>query len=68
MPEMSGDQLATAIKILAPDVPVIMLTGFGEMMVTTGEQPPDVDLVISKPFTMATLSQALATVRAQPRA
>jgi CheY-like chemotaxis protein len=32
MPEMGGDQLATAIKQVAPDRPIIMLTGFGDLM------------------------------------
>ena len=29
---MSGDQVAASIKNVEADIPVIMLTGFGEMM------------------------------------
>ena len=32
MPDMSGDQVGAAIKHNSPDMPVIMLTGFGSMM------------------------------------
>ena len=59
MPDMNGDQLAAAIKDLVPDQLVIMLTGFGEIMSSTGENPPGVDLVMSKPITLADLRDAL---------
>ena len=62
MPELSGDQLALEIKRLSPALPVILLTGFGELMLNDGEQPPGVDLVVGKPFTMASLKAALGKV------
>jgi PAS domain S-box-containing protein len=62
MPEMGGDQLAAEIKRLDPEVPVIMLTGLGELMNEVGEQPEGVDLVIAKPVTLATLRRSTATV------
>src|SRR5690349_16151747 len=34
MPGMKGDQLATALKALAPDHPVIMFTGYAEAVAT----------------------------------
>ena len=49
MPQMSGDQLALAFKAVAPQTPVIMLTGFGEFMNASRELPDGVDLVLSKP-------------------
>ena len=60
MPEMNGDQLAVEIKKLRPGQPIILLTGFGDLMSVAGEQPPGVDLVVSKPFTLATLRNAIA--------
>jgi hypothetical protein len=36
-----------------------LLTGFGDLMAGSGEQPPGVDLVVSKPFTLATLRNAM---------
>ena len=62
MPELNGDQLALEIKRLNPAMPVILLTGFGELMLNDGEQPPGIDLVVGKPFTMASLKAALGKV------
>ena len=63
MPEMNGDQLAREVKKRKPNVPVLLLTGFGDLMAATGEKPEGVDLVMSKPFTMAGLQSALAKFR-----
>jgi len=60
MPDMSGDQVAATVKQSAPDLPVIMLTGFGTMMEAAGELPPGVDLILSKPVTIAHLRDAMA--------
>jgi CheY-like chemotaxis protein len=62
MPGMSGDQVAAAIKQLKPEMPVILLTGFGSMMQAAGEEPPGVNLVLGKPVTIAGLRSALAKV------
>jgi len=60
MPQMNGDQLAAAIKKISPSKPVILLTGFGDLMLGAGEQPDGVDMVLSKPFTMNQLRDAVA--------
>jgi len=60
MPQMNGDQLAAAIKKIDPLKPVILLTGFGDVMLGSGEELPGVDLVLSKPFTMSQLRDAIA--------
>jgi CheY-like chemotaxis protein len=62
MPEMNGDALAAEIKRLKPGQPVILLTGFGDLMSGAGEQPDGVDLVVSKPFTLTTLRGAIGKV------
>jgi signal transduction histidine kinase len=62
MPEMNGDQLAREIKRLRPAQPVILLTGFGDLMAGSGEKPEGVDIVVSKPFTLAVLRTAIRTV------
>ena len=62
MPEMSGDQLAAAIKRVAPNISVILLTGFGDIMKAAGDQPVDVDTILTKPVTVSALRQALAKV------
>ncbi|HTS20045.1 MAG TPA: response regulator [Verrucomicrobiae bacterium] len=69
MPDMNGDQVASAIKSVDSNTPIVMLTGFGSMMEATSEKPAFVDLVIGKPVTMVDLRAALANaVGAQPAA
>jgi len=60
MPELNGDQLAVEIKKLKPEQPLILLTGFGDLMTGAGEKPPGVDLIVSKPFTLNTLRGAIS--------
>ena len=67
MPQMGGDELAASIERLAPDTPVIMLTGFGDLMEAKGEQPTGVDAVLGKPVTFDALSDAIRQVSG-PRA
>ena len=43
MPGMTGDRVAKSIKEYRPDLPVVMLTGFGDIMLQTGEQPENID-------------------------
>ena len=63
MPEM-GDELAAAIKRIAPDKPVIMLTGFGDLMTARSERPPGVSVVLSKPSTVDALRRAVTEAAA----
>ena len=65
MPEMNGDALAVAIKEAVPNTPIIMLTGFGEMMISAGEKPAGVDRILGKPVTPAALRQAVNALRAE---
>ena len=58
MPEMNGNQLARAIKTLKPTQPIILLTGFDGGL----KENPAVDLVVAKPFTMASLRRAIREV------
>ena len=60
MPQMNGDQLAEAIKKIDPKMPIILLTGFGDIMLGSGEKPTGVDMILSKPFTMSQLREAIA--------
>src|SRR2546423_1552281 len=59
MPEMSGDQTARFIKQVNERIPVIMLTGFGALIEVSGSQPAAVDVVLSKPVTLATLRKTI---------
>ena len=62
MPEMSGNQLAHAIKTRSPSTPVILLTGFGE---ANGEGAHAIDHVLSKPVSLIDLRNALVRVSNQ---
>jgi PAS domain S-box-containing protein len=68
MPDMSGDRLALEAKRLSPDVPILMLSGFGEFMTARGEHPEGVDAVVAKPITADALRDAIAAVRRRPAA
>jgi signal transduction histidine kinase/CheY-like chemotaxis protein len=68
MPEIGGDQLAAMVKEAAPATPVVLLTGFGDLMNAAGEKPDGVDLVVKKPIRLTTLREVLVKVTAQPRA
>jgi ligand-binding sensor domain-containing protein/signal transduction histidine kinase/CheY-like chemotaxis protein len=60
MPEMSGDQLSEAIEKIDPGIPVIMLTGFGEIMNAEGRTHQGTTLVVSKPITLYAFREAVA--------
>jgi len=50
MADTKGDQLAAAIKAVAPEQPILMITAYGENLRMAGSFPLAVDSVISKPF------------------
>jgi signal transduction histidine kinase len=59
MPHLNGDQLAAAIKQIRPHVPVILITGFADVMSDVGDHPPAIDIVMPKPFTRDALRAAI---------
>jgi signal transduction histidine kinase/ActR/RegA family two-component response regulator len=62
MPRVDGRQLAMTIKKEKPDVPIIMLTGWGTMMKADGDVPAQVDCVLGKPPRLSELRAALKRV------
>ena len=68
MPEVGGDQLAAMVKEVSPDTPIILLTGFGDLMNAAGEKPDGVDMVVKKPIRLATLREVLAKMTDGSRA
>ena len=62
MPMMKGDELAAAIKARAPKQPVVMITAYAEMLQASGNPLTGVDLIISKPFLLENLREAIAKV------
>ncbi len=62
MPGMKGDELAVAIKARAPKQAVVMITAYAEMLKASGNPLTGVDHVVSKPFLLENLREAIAKV------
>lgn len=60
MPHVDGRAVAAAVSAAAPDTAIIMLTGWGQRLAASGEIPPGVTVVMSKPPKLAELRQCLA--------
>jgi CheY-like chemotaxis protein len=61
MPKMTGVQLAEAIAHEWPNMPVMLATGYAELPPGAGRNMP----MLSKPFCLERLAQALAGVDAK---
>jgi FixJ family two-component response regulator len=59
MPKMTGAALVEAVRKSGNSKPIIMLTGFGELMKSSGSTVDGVDLVLNKPVTREALWSAL---------
>ncbi len=62
MPYADGRKVAGAVKALAPSMPVILLTGWGQRLEIEGDVPAHVDRVLSKPPKLGELREALAAL------
>ena len=62
MPRLNGIALVEAARQIIAEIPVIMLTGFGAMLLPDGERPPGVDILLTKPITRDNLAAAIARV------
>src|SRR5437763_14595529 len=62
MPGMKGDELAAAIKAKSPQQPVVMITAYAEMLQSSGKKLTGVDHLISKPFLLEHLREAISQV------
>lgn len=56
MPQMSGAQLAHAVRVLKPDLPIILATGYAERLEGFAAQLPR----LPKPFTQLNLVEIIA--------
>jgi CheY-like chemotaxis protein len=59
MPGMKGDELAAAIKSRAPNQPFVLITAYAEMLKSSGNPLPGVDFIVSKPFLLENLREAV---------
>jgi CheY-like chemotaxis protein len=60
MPVMKGDELAAAIKMRDPKQPVVMITAYVEKLRSERNPLTGVDFVVSKPFLLENLREAIA--------
>ncbi|HEV8311498.1 MAG TPA: PAS domain S-box protein, partial [Burkholderiaceae bacterium] len=59
MPYVDGRRVAAAIKEASPSTPVILLTGWGQRLLSEEEVPQHVDRVLSKPPKLRELRETL---------
>ena len=63
MPEMTGWDVARAVRSAGPGCPVVLVTGWAVALEMSDEERRGVDFVLAKPYTVETLRSALAAVR-----
>jgi signal transduction histidine kinase/CheY-like chemotaxis protein/HAMP domain-containing protein len=70
MPEMNGWQLTAMVRAIDPNVPIALVTGWGEEIGADQVRDAGADAVIAKPFTVEDLAEILAVAerRRPPRA
>jgi CheY-like chemotaxis protein len=64
MPYVDGRQVAREIRAISPDVPIIMLTGWGRNLLADTTPPPEVNRLLNKPPRLSELRAALAEISA----
>ncbi len=64
MPYVDGRQVVDSVRAMAPDTPIIMLTGWGQHVLADNERTPQVDRLLSKPPRLQELRTALAELTA----
>ena len=62
MAGMKGNDLAATIKQRLPSQPIIMITAYADSLKSSGNPIPGVDYIISKPFVLKDLREAIARV------
>ncbi len=67
MTNMTGDALANKIKSKSPETPIIMVTGFGDMINSGDDSPKNVDLVLAKPVPLNTLNERISELVGRDR-
>jgi signal transduction histidine kinase len=62
MPGMTGGNFVATLRSAGFQIPILMLTGFGELMTTSDSIPTGVTKLVNKPVTMEDLRSAIAAV------
>lgn len=64
MPYVDGRKVAATLRAASPETPIIMLTGWGQRLLTEKDMPAHVDRVLAKPPKLRDLRAALAELTA----
>jgi signal transduction histidine kinase/ActR/RegA family two-component response regulator len=67
MPGMSGWELAHAVRELDAQLPLAVITGWGEAVGSAEQKAARVDWVVTKPFTAARIAELAAEIAAKRR-
>ena len=62
MPGMTGGNFVATLRSAGFDIPILMLTGFGELMTTSDSIPPGITKLVNKPLTIEDLRSAIAGI------
>ena len=62
MPGMTGGNFVATLRSAGFQIPILMLTGFGELMATSDSIPTGVTKLVNKPVTMEDLRSAIAAI------
>jgi DNA-binding NtrC family response regulator len=62
MPEMTGSQLAREIRKLRPDVPIVLMSGYGGTSLAARAMGAGANEVLGKPLVARDIARALARV------
>src|SRR6185312_8468014 len=65
MPYVDGRKVASTLRAAAPQVAIILLTGWGTRLIAENDVPVGVDRVLSKPPRLHELRSALAELTAR---
>jgi CheY-like chemotaxis protein len=66
MPDLSGWEVAREVKKLRPDMPVILITGWGQNQDEEKLKESGVDRVVTKPFRIEQLMKTVEDLLSKP--
>jgi signal transduction histidine kinase/CheY-like chemotaxis protein len=67
MPRMNGWETLTALRHLAPDIPVILASGYDKAHVMAGDHPEQPQVFLGKPYKLKGLSDAIGHALAKKK-
>jgi CheY-like chemotaxis protein len=62
MPRMNGWETLAALRLLAPDIPVILASGYHEAYAMAGYHPEQPQAFLNKPYALSELRHTLSEV------